>query len=69
MIETISGKKMSYEYMDKNREGDHICYISNLKKISMHYPDWNITKTLTDIFQEICESWIQRTSSVRVTVS
>lgn len=69
MIETISGKKMSYEYMDRNREGDHICYISNLKKISTHYPDWSITKTLTDIFQEIYESWIQRTPSVKVTVS
>lgn len=69
MIETISGKTMSCEYMDRNREGDHICYISNLKKISMHYPDWSITKTLTDIFQEIYESWIQRTPSVKVTVS
>src|SRR3984957_7437052 len=33
LIEEISGKKMSYEFVDKNRKGDHICYISNLSKI------------------------------------
>ena len=69
MIEAVSGKKMLYEYVEKNREGDHICYISNLKKMTIHYPGWGITKTLTHIFQEIYESWLQRTSSAKVTVS
>ncbi|MEM6700904.1 MAG: NAD-dependent epimerase/dehydratase family protein, partial [Bacteroidota bacterium] len=27
-VENITGKKMRYQYSDKNREGDHICYIS-----------------------------------------
>ena len=31
LIESISGKKMEWEYSDKNREGDHICYISDLE--------------------------------------
>ena len=43
-VEAITGKKTSYEYVDKNREGDHICYISNLDKpSSAHYPGWTIT--------------------------
>ena len=38
-IAAISGKKVSYEYVDKNREGDHICYISDLwRKMRQHYP-------------------------------
>jgi CDP-paratose 2-epimerase len=37
-IEAYSGKKMTYEYVDKNRDGDHICYISNLTKMKTHYP-------------------------------
>ncbi len=40
LIETISGKKMIFEYFDQNRIGDHICYISNLDKIKTHYPSW-----------------------------
>ena len=31
-IADISGKKMVYEYMDQTRSGDHICYISDLRK-------------------------------------
>ncbi len=62
MIEGISGKKMQSEYVDKNREGDHICYISNLKKMTAHYPGWGITKSLKTIFEEIYESWMKRMS-------
>ena len=53
MIESISGKTMLYEYVEKNREGDHICYISNLAKMKSHYPKWTITKSLNTIFVEI----------------
>lgn len=59
-VATLSGKKMEYEYVDKNREGDHICYISNLSKMQAHYPKWNFTKSLDDIFEEIFVSWQQR---------
>jgi len=59
-IENISGEKMIYEYYDKNREGDHICYISNLSKLKSHYPHWNLTKNIDQIFFEIYEAWIKR---------
>ena len=48
---------MRYEYVNKNREGDHICYISDLSKMQEHYPKWDISKTLSDIFREIVEGW------------
>lgn len=60
LIESISGKKMISEYVDKNREGDHICYISDLSKMRAHYPNWDITKNLQTIFEEIYASWEQR---------
>ena len=59
-IESISGKKMVSEYVDKNREGDHICYISDLSKMKTHYPNWDITKDLQTIFEEIYEAWEKR---------
>ena len=60
MIGAISGHKMQYEYIDKNREGDHICYISDLSKIKSHYPQWEITKSLPTIFEEIYQAWGER---------
>lgn len=52
-IAAISGQPMRYEYVDKNRAGDHICYISDLSKMQAHYPAWSITKSLDDVFREI----------------
>jgi CDP-paratose 2-epimerase len=60
IIGGISGKKMIYEYVDQNRAGDHICYISDLRKMKEHYPNWGISKSLANIFEEIYESWVGR---------
>ena len=60
LIKTISGKEMIYEYSDVNRQGDHICYISDLSKMKAHYPNWGITKSLKDTFIEIYNSWLNK---------
>jgi len=60
--EAITGRKMNYEYVDRNREGDHICYISDLSKAMEHYPGWSITKSLDTIFEEIVENWTNERS-------
>jgi CDP-paratose 2-epimerase len=60
MIENISGKKMQFEYSDENRKGDHICYISDLSKMKSHFSNWDITKGLPEIFQEIYQGWTDR---------
>ena len=59
-IESISGKKMNWIYSEKAREGDHIVYYSDLKKMKSHYPKWELTKSLDSIFNEITESWGKR---------
>ena len=51
---------MLYDYVDQNRSGDHICYISDLSKMKAHYPKWDITKDLRTTFEEIHESWTTR---------
>ncbi len=60
MVEDMSGKPMIYIYSDQNRQGDHICYYSDLRKIREHYPQWDITKNLDDIFSEIVDAWKSR---------
>jgi CDP-paratose 2-epimerase len=57
LISEISGNAMKHEYVEQNRQGDHICYISNLAKIKAHYPGWTVTKDLNITFSEIHESW------------
>jgi CDP-paratose 2-epimerase len=61
LIAEISGNKVTYEYVDQNRKGDHICYISDLSKMRSHYPKWDITKGLRSTFEEIFNAWQERT--------
>jgi CDP-paratose 2-epimerase len=60
LISEISGQAMNYEYVDQNRSGDHICYISDLTKLKSHYPGWKITKSLRTTFEEIHQAWHSR---------
>lgn len=54
--EQVLGRKMHVTPIDQNREGDHICYISDLSKIQEHFPSWSITRSLDDIFEEMAEA-------------
>jgi CDP-paratose 2-epimerase len=56
LAEAVSGKPMVYEYVDRHREGDHICYISDLAKVRAHYPAWGITRKLPEIIEDIHRS-------------
>ena len=63
LIASISGKLMHYEYVDQSRQGDHICYISNLDKLKAHFPGWDVTRDLRTTFGEIHRSWSSRIQS------
>ncbi len=52
-FEELIGKKLAVEYVDTNRVGDHICYISDLRRLRADYPDWDLTRSLDDIFAEL----------------
>ena len=52
-VEALTGKAMNYTYSAHNRDGDHICYYSDLRKIQAHYPNWDLSKSLDDIFAEM----------------
>ena len=53
MCETISGKKLDYTYVEDNRIGDHIWYISDVRKFQKHYPNWKYQFDLKAILEQI----------------
>jgi CDP-paratose 2-epimerase len=55
-IEPLTGRKLDWHYVEEARKGDHICYISNLRKFQTHYPKWKITRSLDAILEEIVAS-------------
>jgi len=54
LIEEVTGKRIKYKF-GPAREGDHIWWITNLKKVGSHYPNWDIKIGLKEIFEEIYE--------------
>jgi len=62
-VEQMTGKKLNWKYVEENRRGDHICYISDIAKFKSHYPQWKITFGLDDIFSQIIADHTQRQRS------
>jgi CDP-paratose 2-epimerase len=52
-IEQITGRKLPWKYVEEPRRGDHICYISDLRKFRQHYPNWGVTIGLEDTLRQI----------------
>jgi CDP-paratose 2-epimerase len=57
IVEELSGCRLKTEYVDENRRGDHICYISDLRKLKAHYPGWDVEVPLREILRQIVASW------------
>jgi CDP-paratose 2-epimerase len=53
MVEAASGRKVTWRYDDRNRSGDHICYISDMSKFRLHYPGWSLTRRVVDMVDEM----------------
>jgi len=55
-----SGKPMDWVYDEKSREGDHICYYSDLRKMQADYPGWRPEVSLAETFDQIVAAWERR---------
>jgi CDP-paratose 2-epimerase len=60
MIEDRLGRPVDFSYDTRNRIGDHICYISDLRKLERDYPDWELAHSLDEILDEMLETELER---------
>jgi CDP-paratose 2-epimerase len=58
ITEELSGKKLDWSYVEDNRIGDHIWWISDVRKFQSHYPEWKYRYDLRGILAEIHASCI-----------
>jgi CDP-paratose 2-epimerase len=52
-IEQLTGRTIPTTYDPTPHVGDHICDISNLAKLRAHFPDWEPTRSLDDIIEDV----------------
>ena len=60
LCQEICGRELQHTYVDENRIGDHIWYISDSSRFKGQYPQWKIKHTVIDILQEIHDSNLHR---------
>jgi len=53
LCEKISRKQLNWTYVEDNRIGDHIWYVSDVRKFQAHYPAWKYKYDLNDLLEEI----------------
>jgi CDP-paratose 2-epimerase len=55
-LEELMGRSLDVEYVDEARRGDHICYISDLRKLKADYPGWEVTVSLEEIMGDLARA-------------
>jgi CDP-paratose 2-epimerase len=53
IVDRLIGRPMRWTYSDTNRIGDHVWWISDIRKFSTHYPEWTLTYSLERTIEEI----------------
>jgi CDP-paratose 2-epimerase len=53
LCQEISGKKLDWTYLEDNRIGDHIWWISDVRKFQAHFPAWRYRYGIREILEEI----------------
>jgi CDP-paratose 2-epimerase len=51
-----TGRRMQWSYNDTNRAGDHIWWVSDIRRFQAHYPGWSMRYNLDAILAEIFDA-------------
>ena len=57
-LEELYGRKLDAEYVEEPRRGDHVCYISDLRRLRGDHPGWELRYTLEDILGDLVDERI-----------
>ncbi len=63
LLGSLTGRPQRHAFVDEPRRGDHVCYYSDLRKVTAHYPEWGITRPLKETVAEIVDTMQARLST------
>ena len=67
LCEELTGRPINWSYVDDNRIGDHIWWISDIRRFQSHYPEWRITYDIRTTLAEIHDAMRSRAISMKDT--
>lgn len=60
LTQEIAGRELSYTVSDDARSGDHIWYVSDVRRFQQDYPDWKYTYGLRRTLEEMVAATQER---------
>jgi CDP-paratose 2-epimerase len=60
LIREYSGHSLEYTLSDEARSGDHIWWVSDVRKFQRDYPEWEYRYDLKRIVAEIVDATLER---------
>lgn len=63
LCQDIAGKELNHSYAEDNRIGDHIWWVSDIRKFENDFPDWKLNYGIREILQDIYDHGIERWSA------
>lgn len=60
LVADRTGRPMNWTYDERAREGDHICYYSDLRKMKADFPGWEPRSSIGETLDEIVEASTRR---------
>ena len=55
LCDEIAGRRLHWQYVDANRAGDHIWWITDTRKFSQHFPGWTPKYDLRAMLEQMLE--------------
>jgi CDP-paratose 2-epimerase len=62
IAERLTGRPMNWSYREENRIGDHLWWISDVRRFQGHYPGWRYQYGLEAILREIHAGMVERSA-------
>ena len=61
LTQELTGRPMRWSYREQNRAGDHIWWVSDVRKFQEHFPNWRYEYDIRGILREIHGEMLERT--------
>jgi CDP-paratose 2-epimerase len=62
LCEQVANRRLDRTYVPEPRAGDHIWYVSDMRKFQSHYPGWRYRYDLPTIIEELCNAMARQRS-------
>jgi CDP-paratose 2-epimerase len=60
LIQELVGRPINWTYSDTSRTGDHIWWVSDIRRFMSHYPGWRVEHDLNRTLRELVDAELAR---------